>query len=149
MRSLDASELKLHIWGDLTVIIIILDVNENICVQFVFCDRICNVEDFYKPEINFVFQSSCYLFHYLIKKILGFGVEFSTLLFSVENWKHLTMRADMMGAGVVLQGCLSECWDFFVEEIVALIKHGISKACGSLEDAMYFRRRRETDVSLY
>ena len=32
---------------------------------------------------------------------------------------------------------------------MALIKHGISKACGSLEGAMYFLRRGETDVSLY
>lgn len=36
-----------------------------------------------------------------------------------------------------------------MEEIMALIKHGISKACGSLEDAVYFLRREETDVSLY
>jgi len=69
----------------------ILNLNENIRVQYVFCDRISHIEDFYKLEINFVFQNLCYLFHYLINKILGFGVDFSALLSSLEKletFKH-------------------------------------------------------------
>lgn len=69
----------------------------KISVYSLFCDRICNVEDFYKLEINFVFQNLYYLFHYLINKILGFGVDFSTLLFSLENWKCSNMHAGMRG----------------------------------------------------
>lgn len=85
MRDHFASELKGCAWRDLAVIIIILNVNENTNVQFAFCDRIYNVENFYKLEINFVFQNLCCLFRYLINTILGFGVDFSTLLFSSEK----------------------------------------------------------------
>lgn len=70
-------------------------------------------------------------------------------LFSVENLKHLTMHADAMGQGWCCKAAYLGAGIFFVGEIMTLIEHGISKACGSLEDATYFRRRRETDVSLY
>ena len=79
----------------------ILNLNENIRVQYVFCDRISHIEDFYKLEINFVFQNLCYLFHYLINKILGFGVDFSALLSSLEKletFKH----ASWYDGGVVV-----------------------------------------------
>lgn len=54
-----------------------------------------------------------------------------------------------MVGGALSQGCFSGRGEGVVEEIMVLIKHGISKARGSLEDAMYFLRRRKTDVSLY
>lgn len=50
------------------------------------------------------------------------------------------MHADTMEGG----GCCEAAYlsaGLFLEEIMALIKHGISKACGSLEDAMYFLRQ--------
>lgn len=106
MWFLDASQLK-WICGDLISTIFILNVKENIHVQFVFWNRICSVEIFYKLEINFVFQNLCYLFHYLISKILGFGVKFSKLLFSwdkLETFKHACWYGRVL---LLLQGCLS------------------------------------------
>lgn len=79
-------------------------------------------------------QNLCCSFRYLVNKTLGFGVDFSVLLFplgKLETFKHAEMlwgccKAAYLSAGVFI----------VEEEIMALIKHGISKACGSLEDAM-------------
>lgn len=50
------------------------------------------------------------------------------------------MHADVM-RGVVVCKATYPSAGLFLEEIMVLIKHGISEACGSLEDAMYFLRR--------
>lgn len=45
-----------------------------------------------------------------------------------------------MGGGCCKAAYLNADTGGGVEEIMVLIKHGISKACGSLEDAMYCLR---------
>lgn len=68
----------------------------------------------------------CCSFRYLVNKTLGFGVDFSVLLFplgKLETFKHAEMlwgccKAAYLSAGVFI----------VEEEIMALIKHGISKA---------------------
>lgn len=41
------------------------------------------------------------------------------------------------------------CAGLFLEEMMVLIRRGVSKACSSLEDARHFQKQGGTDVFLY